>query len=309
MVAGCRGRNRRSSAPASPFSVGIIISAGLLCAGAGCDPRLRPWWPQTPREAPRADKVPDADTGFTLLSLPPDSPAEPPARPLRLVELSVLHLRVPRAQHKKAVRLWDHLREDALDSDTMLRLRRNGFRVGVGHAEDWNAIKAVMDEADQTLVHRSDPIRLPELFPLDLELDLAAGDKTIFYIASDGILTGSDWADSRLFLRIAYRYDARYPDRVNLSVLPGVRRDNSKLHWVRTGAGMARVPRREGQGYTAVGFALTLQPDEFGVIGPGERAVTRGLIGNAFLTDEIDDVPYESYLFIRPARSDGKPRG
>lgn len=251
----------------------------------------------------------DADTGFTPLSSPPDSTVEIPPPPLRLVELTVLHLRVPLSQHKKTVRLWDHLREDALDSDTSLRLRRNGFRVGVGHAEDWNAIKTVMDEADHALIHRSIPIRLPELFPLDLELDLRAADNTVFYLSSDGILTGSDWADSRLFLRVAYRYDARYPDRINLSVLPGVRRDSLKMRWVRTGAGMARVPRHEGQVYTAVAFQFTLLPDEFGVVGPGDRAATRGLIGNAFLTDEIDDVRYESFLFIRPARSDGKPRG
>jgi hypothetical protein len=48
-----------------------------------------------------------------------------------LIGLTALRVRVPRAQRARAEMLWNHLREDALDNGTTLRLQRNGLRVGV----------------------------------------------------------------------------------------------------------------------------------------------------------------------------------
>jgi hypothetical protein len=151
--------DRAAATPARWIPI-ILLSAACTGCKSTLPVRDRP-------DPPAAESIPevqDADTGFTLVRADHTEQrmAEPPRR---AYELAVLHVLVPQEQEAAMEKIWNFLREDALEADTDLRLRRNGLRVGVGHAQWWDPIKAAMDaiEGHQVTPATSRPDRLSAL--------------------------------------------------------------------------------------------------------------------------------------------------
>ncbi len=268
--------------------------------------------------------APWSGTGPTPLSASAENPARPagPARlqpednPLKLVAasadnvgapritrldvvLTALRVRVPRSQRARAEMLWNHLREDALDNATTLRLQHNGLRVGVGDEQWWEAVRAALAAIPGVNSTPIAPLRVPAEYPLALELDTGPHEQTLFFLADDGVLTGETWPQSRNVLRISYVLDLQRPDRVRLFVVPEVRQRLEGLRWVRNEAGVAQVPNYSGRTFGAAGFAADLEPGRFLLIAPGTQSGVSGLVGNSFLVSEEDGQSYDSYVFLR----------
>lgn len=271
----------------------------LLLVGRGCEvaaPNRPP--PAAPATGTRPT-IPEADTAFTLVET--DNAAQTPAQPPRLTyELAALHILIPQGQEAAMEKVWNFLREDVLDAETRMRLRQNGLRVGVGHAQWWEPIKAAMDAIDGHRVMFAAPVRVPIGFPLSLELDFEPREQTLFYVGSDGILSGSTWPDSRNVLRVTYAPDLQDAERVLLLAVPEVHQRRHGWEWVRTEAGLWQVPRQAMQSFSASGFAVTLSPGEFVLVAPSENSRVYGLLGRAFLTRECEGRQYSSYVFLRP---------
>jgi hypothetical protein len=180
------------------------------------------------------------------------------------------------------------------------RLRQNGLRVGVGHAQWWEPIKLALEAIEGHQVMFAAPIRAPVGFPLSLELDSGPREQTLFYVGLDGVLSGDTWPESRNVLRLTYGPDPRDADQIMLVAVPEVQQKRDGWEWVRTEAGLWQVPRQAMQSFDAVGFAVTLSPGEFALVAPSEAAQVRGLLGGAFLTRELQGRHYSSYVFLRP---------
>jgi hypothetical protein len=192
------------------------------------------------------------------------------------------------------------LREDVLDDETRLRLRQNGLRVGVGHAQWWEPIKVAMEAIEDHRVTFATSIRVPIGFPLSLELDSEPREQTLFCVGSDGVLSGTTWPDSRNVLRVVYGPDPRDAERVLLLAVPEVHQRREGWEWVRTESGLWQVPRQSMQRFEAAGFTLPLGPGEFVLVAPSENARIVGLLGQAFLTRASEGRRYNSYVFLRP---------
>ncbi|MBU0640407.1 MAG: hypothetical protein KKB50_16200 [Planctomycetes bacterium] len=280
----------------------MFLLAG--CSGA--------WGPARTAEpnAPTLTSASDAaDTAFAV----PVEATTPVAAPLRtlplLNELNMLHIQVPRGQRLLAEKVWNHLRENGLDSETQLCLRRNGLRVGIGREQWWDAVKVALDAIEGARINRPDPIQMPPGFPLALELDTGPREQTLFFIDRDGILTGGTWPQSRNVLRVSYSIDPQQTDRVHLIVVPEVRQRLSGWRWIRTEAGLWQVPKHGGRAFPAAGFAVTLDPGEFVLLAPSEKGDLFGIVGGAFLTEERDGQYYDSYVFLRPVLRRDHERG
>jgi hypothetical protein len=215
------------------------------------------------------------------------------------VVLEVLHVLVPQAADQQAELLWSHLREDVLDARTTLRLRQNGLRVGVGHAQWWEAVHATLAAIDGVRSLAVNPVRVPPNYPLALELDTGPREQTLFCIGDDGILTGETWPHSRNVLRLSYTINLESPDAVRLTMIPEVRQWLEGWEWVRNEAGLTKRPNYTGRAYPAAGFILDLQPGEFLLVAPGVKADVYGLIGSAFLSRDDDGERFDSYVFLR----------
>jgi len=271
----------------------------LLLACAACEIA-------TPSRPPAASPItetspplPEADTAFTSLSVENAEPVPAPA-PRLTYDLAVLHVLIPRQHNGAMEKIWNFLREDALDAETRLRLRQNGLRVGVGHARWWGPLKAAMDAIDDHRVLAATPVRVPVGFPLSLELDFEPREQTLFCVGADGILSGGTWPDSRNVLRVTYGPDPQDAERVLLLATPEVHQQRRGWEWVRTESGLWQVPRQAMESFGASGFAVTLGPGEFVLVAPSENAHVYGLLGRAFLTRECEGRPYSSYVFLRP---------
>jgi len=271
----------------------------LLLTGVGCQVGSPTWLARTEPVPETGPQIREADTGFTLAKRD-DAGQTVPQPPRHVYELAVLHILMPQEQDAGTEKVWNFLREDVLDAETQLRLRQNGLRVGVGHAQDWEPIKAAMDAIDDHRVTFATPIRVPVGQLLALELDVEPREQTLFYVGRDGILSGSTWPDSRNVLHVTYAPDPRDMDRIVLLVVPEVQQWRKGWEWVRTEAGLWQVPRRSRQPFDAAGFDVTLSPGEFLLIAPSANARIYGLLGGAFLTRECDGRQYNSYVFLRP---------
>lgn len=274
-----------------------------LLAGIGCGAPLRAWWPAP--EEPPADSSPVSSADNPFLAAPGAQPAPAALRSApRTAALSVVHVKAPARRAPLLEAVWGHLREDLLGSDTYRHLMANGIRVGKGHADEWNAIRAIIDGIPDCRVNMGEPVNLPALFPLDLELDLEPRDQTIFFLDRFGVLSGATWPASRNVLRVAYGFDPQDHLAVQLVVTPQVRQQATGKRWVRTDLGLSQVTTHRGRGYGELAVGVTLREGEFLVLAPNERAGLSGLIGRAFMREVVDDEAFDSLIFIRPAIAD-----
>ena len=252
-----------------------------------------------PRDTDTSDEVSASDSAFipeSAAAARPDTP-EPPRV---IYELAVVHVLVPREGNEATRQVWEFLREDALDAQVQLRLRKNGVRVGVGSVQWWDPIKAALESIEGCEVTFASPIRMPIGFELSLELDTGPREQTLFFLDRDGFLSGSTIPASRNVLRISYAPDPRDYRGVQLLAMPEVQRRREGWEWVRREAGLSEGGPLLRTTYDAVGFVVTLKPGEFALVAPSENADIYGLLGGVFLTRETEGDLYDSYIFLRP---------
>jgi hypothetical protein len=251
----------------------------------------------TPLDFP-AEQAPFASQPLRFTRSTPD--AEPTARPARLdVAVTVLRVQIPRAARTQVASLWNHVREDVLDGDSVLRLARNGLRIGVGRTEWWDSVKAPLDVVEGVRAQAHDPVGVPANYPLALELDDGPRSQTLFHVGADGILSGETWPYSRNVLRVSYMFNLERPECLRLSVVPEVRQRLPGWHWVREESGLIQAANYNGRAFAAAGFTVDLAPGDFLLIAPGENADLFGILGGAFLSSERDGRRYDSYVFLR----------
>jgi hypothetical protein len=238
---------------------------------------------------------------FARLSVDPEAGAASLLDPAQtVVDLAVLHIQVPSESRTGLRVLWQNVREDILPADTQMQLQRNGLRVGVGHVELWEPIRAALSEVTGHRVTLSQPVRVPRAFPLALELETGPRDQTLFCMEKDGVLNGESWPNSRNALLVTYAPEHGPAGEAHLEIVPEVRQQLAGLRYVRTESGIWEAPRRNTRRFDSVAVVLSLRPDEFAMIGPNENADVYGLLGGALLTGELGDTRYDSYIILRP---------
>lgn len=291
---GRAGRRRREALAAA-------LWVALL---GGCRLPLRPTpaGPAAEGPVPASAAVPDVDPTFVPRSAGQarDGRKRPLAAAPLAAQVSVLHVQVPAEQAPAAEAVWNHLRQDVLDADTRYRLALNGIRVGIGSVRWWEPIRLVLDAIPGHRVAFSQPLRVPQGFPVQLELSEKKPQETIFVVASDGVLSGQTFTDARHVLRIELRADPGHADRVRVRVVPEIHRDHEGWRWVRTESGLWQVPDVEQTALVGAGFEVSLGPGQLLLLAATPDATMRGLVGPAFFRTLGPEGAYNSYVFIRP---------
>lgn len=301
---GCRSQRR--------CEAGGLLLAGLwLAACQHSGPPL-----VTPLQVV-ADAYADPAPPAVSLPLPP-SPADsrshdepdfirrPAAPTYRLI---VLHIEIPRNEAVAVESVWRYVREDVTSAARQLALKSNGFRAGVGHADNWSAVKAAFERAEGVRANMPQPVRVPSDYPLALQMDDGLADQTLFYMGPDGIVSGHTWPSSRNVLRVSYGPDPADPAGVRIVLVPEVRQPRLGLDLVPTPAGVRQVPRSRTHPFAAAAFEVCLAPGEFLLMGPSTDDLAYGLLGSAFLSRERGGVRYDSYVVMRPELEHGNESG
>jgi hypothetical protein len=296
----------------------VGIAAGLmlplLIGTFGCQSPPAPLWTSpsnpalgaTPNPSDTHTNPPATATPELIRLISPPETAPLPTAPERIdVAVRALCVRVPTKARAAAEPLWNHVREDRLDSGLARRLARNGFRVGVGHARWWDAIQATLAAIEDVKSLETAPARLPANYPLNLELDDGPREQTLFYVGADGVLTGETWPQSRNVLRITQSPNLERRGTIFLTIVPEVRQRLAGWKWVRNEVGLTQQPRFDGRAFPAASFVIDLAPGEFVVIAPSSAADHYGLLGGVFLTQAQDQRRFDSYVFLRADVSHG----
>jgi len=253
-------------------STAFCASLLVVLAVAGC--QNQPAQPP-PRWVP--DSVP-----FGQVSAEGRS-AAPPVAVRLAVEFKLLRVELPAGAVSNSNKLWNHLDEEAVGSDTALLLQRNGFRVGLGQPGDWAAVEAIL-QASQPALSKSRTIRLHGAEPLSIKDGMAARDQTVFYYRSDGALAGQSISKSRNVLRVDHHLDPQDTNAVALRVTPEIRQRDLGLRMLRTPAGLRKLPAYEGLSLDELSFGLRVAPGCFVLIAAGPRASQPALIGRQFMS-------------------------
>lgn len=269
-----------------------IHAFAALGLALGCGPG-GPFAPRSPAA------LPDADTAFTS----PENTrrSDPRAGPRRgNLQVSVLSIQVPTRALASVASVWDHLREDVIPGDTALRLRDNGLRVGISALRWWDTVKGIFEAVDGHRVLNTGPVLMQRGVPLQLDLDAAARDQTVFYLANDGILSGHTLRASRNTLRLNWLPDPAGAERVRVAFTPLVRQEGVGWRWVKTDTGVAQAPGDQERVYDAAAFAVSASPEEFILLAPGENARLFGMLGGVLLSGDVDGIPHSTFIFLRP---------
>jgi len=284
-----RGSRRRASV--------LTFLALVFGGGAGC-PNLRGPGPVTQNPQPTAVEISESP----IFTPPPaDGPLPAPvARTPRKMMISVLHVQIPRDRRSDAARVWPLLRENAIDADTLLRLRLNGIRVGLGAARAWEDVTAIIEAIDGRMVRAAAPVAMPAGLPVTLELDDEPRDQMLFYVGRDGVLSGSTWLRSKNVFRVVCASALTEIDRIRFSAIPEVQQDLEGWTWVQAPEGWTQAPRKNQFQFEAAAVTLLLDPGEFILLSVSPDADSERLLGSALLTHRIDGLPYDSYIFMKP---------
>ncbi len=283
--------------------VGAVLAAGCQAsAGDGVD-----WgaWLGAPAERRAVTAEAQRDAAGIGLRAPRAAPAEPDnpiaaaeAAQARQVVFNFLVVHAPQAARARLRPIWNYARDDALASDVRLRLRQNGFRVGVGSMRDWAPMKAALDAVDGTFSGEPKRWAIPQHHTVNIRLDRDPLDQTLFAVTADGQLSGGTWRDSYGGVQMSYARDPLAAERAVVTLLPVVMQHQRGWRAIRTESGLPRVPDFAGRVFTDAGWQVGLGPGEFVLIAPHETADVGGLLGTQLMTMEDEGLDYDYYVVI-----------
>ncbi|MBN2447631.1 MAG: hypothetical protein JXO22_12935 [Phycisphaerae bacterium] len=292
---------RNRGAPLLLRRMSYFRAAGLICLALPCgchglsDGPVEPDAVSVP-----VTEMDGADIGLSMAPRSPSTIETAENARQRPVSFSIFIVQIPQARRDLAAKVWNYVREDGLDDATTLRLRQNGLRVGVSHEQWWTPIKTAIEAIEGHQSSKPGPWRIPQRYPLFLEMDEQAGERTVFSLGCDGILSGGMWPQSRCALQLTHVLDAVSPNRDVITLVPVVRQMEPGWRRIRAESGMWSLPRYAGRAFPESGFTLGLDPGEFLLVAPSEEATLPNLLGTVFLTRGVDGVPYDRYVFIKP---------
>ncbi len=275
----------------------LILMAGSLALEACRSPFS---WPGFGGERATRDEAADARpfdfTAASILQRNPDSPTAD----LRIIDVvfDVVQLDIPIEGQRHSRKIWNHVDELRVDPEVVARLARNGLRIGAASPSTWPAIRAIVDTADADV--RRDRLVAQPGMPLLIKLASISREESIFSYTADGRLVGKTFPAGEKLLNIDYAFHPELGGCTDLQLTFEIRRDRGVMTWERREGIIRQVPAFDQHLFADVSILLTLNPDEFLVLGLSDEPPNEYLIGGRFLISERAGKRYETVLCITP---------
>lgn len=225
-----------------------------------------------------------------------------PRRPTLILQISfdVLRARVPRGFFSQSERIWNHLNEAAVPSETTVLLQRNGMRVARGDENAWPPIRALLEQQGQVETSQNRMV-LNNGMPLVIEPDPRMRDQTVFLFRPDGSLGGASFPQSINGLLVEYLLAGASLDRVRMSVIPQIRLPRQAPRLNPEAPGYIEQPMMPPtRVLRELAFVTEVGPDQFIAIGPSRLTENAHLVGSLLLSEESEGRRLESMYFITP---------
>lgn len=270
----------------------------VLIAVAGC----RVWdtsvgWLGLDR-SPHEDAPSDAKTSTSAKRAPVVAPR--PSGGVQVVRLrfDVLQVELPIDDIRHARKIWNHVDEFRVDPELTVLLARNGLRIGAASLDAWPAIQAIFQVANAE-VRDSEQIIAANV-PLRIDLGTIRDPETIFSYSRNGRLTGRTVVGGTKLVQLDYSYHPELGGCTQVRLTFLIEHDLGASDWEERGGVYVEVPTIERYRFDDMSVGLTLNPNEFLVVGPSDAAVQEYLVGSRFLNRRHRGGLVETVVCITP---------
>jgi hypothetical protein len=136
--------------------------------------------------------------------------------------------------------------------------------------------------------------------PLHIPLGEIGEGETYFLHRRGGQLSGGSFQQGDKRIRVEYGLNKGDPPRVTVRLTPEFREARSKTKLIAQDGEIVSVHDQEGLIFDELTAKVTLEPEQFLVIGRAESARSGYLLGSWWLTSTLDMKEYETVLIIGP---------
>lgn len=255
--------------------------------------------PAAPATASPAEETPDADRWRPPgVNAPPADNADPPGAGVYVlrVHFDVMRVDIPVDETRQSSKIWNHVDESRGDPGLTALLARNGFRVGIGGAADWPAIRTVLElnEARVTRVART----AQEGAPLTVPLGSIEEGTSYFLHRRGGGLGGGTFPAGQRLVRVEYALDSADPLRVWLHATPVFEEQRTRQKAVERDGEIVMVRDHEGRVFRELTAEAAVGPGDYLVVGSSAPADSGVVLGSCWLDSMLGIQKYETVLFI-----------
>ncbi len=272
----------------------LLPGGSVLLGCSSLSSSLVPGGPRhTPQDAVNA--FAGVDAGSSVLRRNPADAAD-----VHVVALvfDVVRVDLPIEGVRHTPKIWNHVDELRVAPEVVARLARNGLRVGAASPDAWPAIRAIIDAAHAE-VRRDRLVAQPGL-PLWIKLASIGEPESIFSYGIDGRLVGRTFPAGEKLLTLDYAFHPELGGCSDLKLGFEIRHDRGMMTWERRDGVIRQVPAVDRHLFAEVSAVVTLNTNEFLVIGLSDQATNKYLVGGRFLILERSGKRCETLLCVTP---------
>ncbi len=207
-----------------------------------------------------------------------------------------VELSADRVRHSRKV--WNHVDSLRWDASVVSRLAKNGIRVGVGTADVWPAIEAIVDAVGAE-VNRS-RLTAEAGALMSVVLGTIEEPESFFFYELDNRLVGKTFERGEKILNLDDVILRELGGRVDLNLSFEIRYDPGDFRWDKTREGIRAVMALDRHVFGTAGVSVALAPGEFVVVGPSDEAENEFLVGGRFFSSDSTGETRETILFLVP---------
>jgi hypothetical protein len=263
-------------------------AAGLLAlAVAGCTPNKPA---AAPAESPKPQPL-SFGPGAQLMQR--DAVPEQ----VLFTQLIAYKITVPAGTVSRSDEFWKHIDEHAVDVPTYELLYKNGVRVGMAAASEWDYLKDILEQNPAVTQPSSYAGR--EAKDIELELKLKVPYQDLFVYDTAGELSGRTFERCDNLMRVSFQPTPRRPGTVRLGLCPVVRSLRERIIAVGD-VNVAPYQWVHPEQLFDLNLTADVPLDGFLVVAPSPEGKWPTSLGNSFLVGDGPTAQTETLLIFRP---------
>jgi hypothetical protein len=270
------------------ISTSLAVGLLLACGGATCTP---------PPGGAATRPVSEAKAhGFFAPDAQLNQPDAVPEQQY-VIQLLIYRITLPEGAVSRSDEFWKRVDEHAVDIATYDLLFKNGVRVGVAPASEWEYFKNLLEQHPAV----TQPMSYTGRANNDIELEMKKGVplQHVFYYNTSGELVGRTYERCNDLVRVSYQPAPRKHGFVRLGMVPVVQSLREQL--VAIGPINTRsVTWFRPEALYELNLIADVGIDTFLVIAPSVEAKWPSSLGSVFLTDDAATQRTETLIIVRP---------
>ena len=267
----------------------------LTTALAACGLALWSCTPDKPPETPAPDPSKIKASFFPSedrLTAPDAIPDQP-----YLIQLATYQITVPAGAVSRSEEFWKHIDEHVVDVPTYELLFKNGVRVGVAGAAEWDYLKDILKQ--YPAITQPSGYAGREVRDIELELKMQVPYQNLFYYDTRGDLIGRTFERCDNLLRVSFQPAPRKPGTVRLGLCPVIRSLRERV--VAVGDVNTRTYEFiHPEQLFELNLTADIPLDSFLVVAPSEEGKWPTSLGSNFLIGDGATEQVETLIVFRP---------